>query len=92
MEKAGVRILLIDTEDNNQAALHFFSSKHGFRQPIKHVYLDLNLTDHQRERHAIREKEESNNNNHSNSNNGSPNINSTTTQTTTKRGAKGKRT
>jgi ribosomal protein S18 acetylase RimI-like enzyme len=44
MQKANVRLLLVDTEEENKPALSFFA-KHGFTSPIKHIYLDLNLTD-----------------------------------------------
>lgn len=50
--------MLIDTEEDNQAALIFFQTKHGFSQPIKHVYLDLNLDDMQKERKKQEEEEE----------------------------------
>lgn len=38
----GVRILLVDTEADNLAALHFFR-KMGFGSPQEHIYLALNL-------------------------------------------------
>jgi len=42
MITANVKILLVDTEEGNTAALNFFA-KHGFDAPTKHVYLDLNV-------------------------------------------------
>ncbi len=42
MEKADVRILMIDTQADNVAALRFFESK-GFTNPIDHIYMTLNL-------------------------------------------------
>jgi ribosomal protein S18 acetylase RimI-like enzyme len=38
----GVRMLLVDTEAENLAALHFFR-KMGFGNPQEHIYLALNL-------------------------------------------------
>lgn len=38
----GARILLVDTEAENLAALHFFR-KMGFGNPQEHIYLSLNL-------------------------------------------------
>jgi ribosomal protein S18 acetylase RimI-like enzyme len=45
MEKSGVRILLVDTEADNDGALQFFRLM-GFRNPEDHVYLSLNLDQH----------------------------------------------
>ncbi|MFW6363643.1 MAG: N-acetyltransferase family protein [Spirochaeta sp.] len=42
MQKQGVRMLLVDTQADNNAALAFFRGK-GFGNPVKHVYLTLNL-------------------------------------------------
>lgn len=42
MQEQGVRMLLVDTQANNDPALEFFRSK-GFANPIEHVYLTLNL-------------------------------------------------
>ena len=39
----GARMLLIDTEADNQQALRFFQ-KEGFGNPNEHVYLSRNLT------------------------------------------------
>jgi len=44
MVEAGVRILLVDTDAKNQAALAFFRAQ-GFEQPHPHVYLSMNLDD-----------------------------------------------
>ena len=38
----GARMLMIDTQDDNLAALAFFG-RHGFANPTGHVYLTLNL-------------------------------------------------
>ena len=38
----GVRMLLVDTEADNENAIKFFRS-HGFGSPEKHVYLTMNL-------------------------------------------------
>ncbi|MBW2526476.1 MAG: GNAT family N-acetyltransferase [Deltaproteobacteria bacterium] len=43
MKKAGVRMLLVDTEASNEQALRFFR-KVGFAHPREHVYLSLNLS------------------------------------------------
>jgi len=45
MDEEGVRILLVDTEADNDAALHFFRSM-GFGNPEDHLYLSLNLEQH----------------------------------------------
>jgi ribosomal protein S18 acetylase RimI-like enzyme len=42
MRKSRVRILLIDTQKDNHAAIRFFKKK-GFTNPIAHVYMSLNL-------------------------------------------------
>lgn len=42
MEEAAVRILLVDTQADNKAAVDFFEKK-GFCNPIEHVYMSLNL-------------------------------------------------
>jgi len=42
MKEKGVRILLIDTQADNKAALKFFR-KNGFRKPTKHLYMMKNL-------------------------------------------------
>ena len=42
MEKAEVRILIVDTQADNAAAIRFFERK-GFVNPIDHVYMTLNL-------------------------------------------------
>jgi hypothetical protein len=43
MEREGVRMILVDTEAGNEAALQFFQ-KLGFSNPHEHVYLSLNLS------------------------------------------------
>lgn len=42
MLESGVRILVVDTEADNEAALHFFK-KMGFGHPQEHIYLAMNL-------------------------------------------------
>lgn len=42
MKKEGVRILLIDTQADNEPAINFFR-KIGFEKPTSHVYMTLNL-------------------------------------------------
>lgn len=42
MLESGVRILVVDTEADNQAALRFFR-KMGFGHPQEHIYLAMNL-------------------------------------------------
>lgn len=42
MEEAGVRMLIIDTQADNEAALQFFRRK-GFTNPTDHVYMTLSL-------------------------------------------------
>jgi len=52
MADHGVRILMVDTDANNDAALRFFASL-GFEQPRPHVFLSMNL-DELRERRKRR--------------------------------------
>jgi len=47
MRAAGVRILLVDTQADNDEALALFRKK-GFDNPIDHVYLALNLETRER--------------------------------------------
>ena len=42
MEAQGVRMLLVDTQADNMAAIRFFVDK-GFHNPTDHVYMTLNL-------------------------------------------------
>ncbi len=49
MQTKGVRIMVVDTQANNKGAIHFFK-KHGFDNPIKHVYMSLNLDEVSREK------------------------------------------
>jgi ribosomal protein S18 acetylase RimI-like enzyme len=42
MEAESVRMLMIDTQADNEAAVRFFERK-GFRNPTDHVYMTLNL-------------------------------------------------
>lgn len=48
MAEQGVRMLLVDTQANNEAALKFFESQ-GFVNPIEHVYLTMNIDDRREE-------------------------------------------
>lgn len=53
---AGARMMLVDTDAENQAAIDFFK-KSGFGNPQDHVYLSRNLTKHpEYERHRAEEK------------------------------------
>ncbi|GAB4254856.1 MULTISPECIES: GNAT family N-acetyltransferase [Deferrisoma] len=52
MADEGVRIVMVDTDADNEAALRFFRSL-GFEQPRAHVYLSMNL-DELRERRRRR--------------------------------------
>ncbi len=42
MKKAGVRMLIVDTQKNNERAIKFFKKK-GFANPIDHIYMTLNF-------------------------------------------------
>jgi ribosomal protein S18 acetylase RimI-like enzyme len=42
MEEEGVRMLMVDTQADNDPAIRFFTGK-GFENPTEHVYLTLNL-------------------------------------------------
>jgi len=42
MLESGVRILVVDTEADNEPALRFFK-KMGFSHPQEHIYLAMNL-------------------------------------------------
>ncbi len=42
MTDAGVRMLLVDTQADNKAAINFFR-RHGFENPTNHVYMTLHL-------------------------------------------------
>jgi ribosomal protein S18 acetylase RimI-like enzyme len=42
MEAEGVRMLMVDTQADNEPAIRFFKRK-GFENPTEHVYLTLNL-------------------------------------------------
>jgi ribosomal protein S18 acetylase RimI-like enzyme len=42
MEKKSVRMLMVDTQADNDAAIRFFSRK-GFENPTDHIYMTLNL-------------------------------------------------
>lgn len=42
VQAAGVRMLMVDTQADNDTAIQFFRTK-GFSNPIDHVYMTLNL-------------------------------------------------
>jgi len=42
MEEAGARMLMVDTQADNEPAIRFFTRR-GFANPTDHVYLTLNL-------------------------------------------------
>ena len=42
MQENGVRMLIVDTQADNERAVKFFHKK-GFSNPIDHVYMTLNL-------------------------------------------------
>jgi ribosomal protein S18 acetylase RimI-like enzyme len=42
MEEAGIRMLMVDTQLDNEPAIRFFQRK-GFENPTDHVYMTLNL-------------------------------------------------
>ena len=43
--KAGARMMIVDTDAENETAIHFFR-RHGVRSEDRHVYLSKNLTGH----------------------------------------------
>ncbi len=47
VKAAGVRMLMVDTQADNEDAIQFFQAK-GFSNPIDHVYMTLNLETHAR--------------------------------------------
>jgi ribosomal protein S18 acetylase RimI-like enzyme len=49
MMDQGVRMIIIDTDADNEAGIRFFE-KHGFDNVQKHVYMTLNLTKKSRRR------------------------------------------
>jgi ribosomal protein S18 acetylase RimI-like enzyme len=49
MVEQGVRMVIIDTDADNEAGIHFFK-KHGFNNIQKHVYMTLNLAKKTRNR------------------------------------------
>ena len=49
MLEQGVRMLIIDTDADNEAGIRFFK-KHGFGNIRKHVYMTLNLAKKTRRR------------------------------------------
>jgi ribosomal protein S18 acetylase RimI-like enzyme len=52
MKVQGVRMIIIDTDADNEAAIRFFQ-KQGFGNVQKHIYMTLNLT---RPRRKVAEK------------------------------------
>ncbi len=53
MIEDGVRIFMVDTEANNESALHFFKKK-GFGNPEEQIYLTLNVKTYQEKPHRSR--------------------------------------
>ena len=51
MISQGVRMIIIDTDADNEAGIRFFE-KHGFDNIRKHVYMTLNLTKSTRKKRA----------------------------------------
>ena len=49
MQEQGVRMIIIDTDADNEAGIRFFE-KHGFGNVQKHVYMTLNLAKKTRRR------------------------------------------
>jgi ribosomal protein S18 acetylase RimI-like enzyme len=49
MLENGVRMMLVDTEADNEEALHFFKNA-GFSNPEEHLYLSMNLTSRKKSR------------------------------------------
>jgi ribosomal protein S18 acetylase RimI-like enzyme len=54
MVEQGVRMVIIDTDADNEAGIHFFK-KHGFNNIQKHVYMTLNLAKKTRNRKRNKE-------------------------------------
>lgn len=48
MEEEGIRMLLVDTQADNEEAVRFFERR-GFENPVDHIYMTLNLQNYQRE-------------------------------------------
>ena len=42
MDEQGIRMLMVDTQADNERAIDFFTRK-GFSNPIDHVYMTLNI-------------------------------------------------
>jgi ribosomal protein S18 acetylase RimI-like enzyme len=53
--RAGARMMIVDTDAQNQAAISFFR-RHDFRQEYRHIYLSKNLTSHPDYRRLRRQK------------------------------------
>ena len=47
MEEEGIRMLLVDTQADNEGAIRFFENK-GFENPTDHIYMTLNLDKEER--------------------------------------------
>ena len=47
MESEGIRMLLVDTQADNERAINFFRRK-GFENPTDHIYMSLNLDKEER--------------------------------------------
>jgi ribosomal protein S18 acetylase RimI-like enzyme len=61
MIEDGVRIFMVDTEANNESALHFFKKK-GFGNPEEQIYLTLNVKTYQEKPHRSRSSRRKQNN------------------------------
>ncbi|MGM0432409.1 MAG: N-acetyltransferase family protein [Spirochaetota bacterium] len=42
MKNQGIRMLIVDTQADNESAINFFTDK-GFENPVEHVYLTMQL-------------------------------------------------
>lgn len=48
MRESGVRMLLMDTQEDNEQAVAFFE-RMGFSSPVRHLYMTLNLSSEARD-------------------------------------------
>ena len=49
----GVRMLIVDSQAENHPGLHFFE-KMGFSNPVKHIYLSMNISGEQQQKRLYR--------------------------------------
>jgi len=54
--KAGARMMIVDTDAENETAIHFFR-RHGFGNEDRHIYLSKNLTAHPAYRRLRRQRD-----------------------------------